>query len=653
MAYVTDTDLAATGAGQGANMVGIIRSDMGAIPRTVAADGSDDVVKSTQFTTLQQAANAAAGKTLRIIGTNTITSTISLADNTLVVGDRGAVVQTATPDISLFTVIGKTGVVIDGVRLKQITAGFDGYVGGVLLQNSTSCTVRNCDFEGMQWAGVYLAYSNYNTILSNRFHNFLGDVENSADVQVYYDSSYNTIIDNDCYGGKDVGINIQDPAGAGEYFPHRNRVINNRIGTHSKYGVNVYIGGKEVFLTGSISGTTLTVTSITPVQGMTNKVVLGQTVIGMDVLPDTIVTSQLSGTPGGAGTYTVSRSQSVNSASLNCRVLRNSYNLIEGNFIEDISSTLTSFTGSGIYAVGNGIGGLIISNNQIRNCCTQTPKRVNAPAGIGISNVQVGVVPPSVIGNKIADMPQGDGILVATCPGGVSVVANAITMPASNNGTGPGGGELLGAGIRFDNSSNCIASSNTVHQYGVGAGILSFATAMNQTNNVLSGNIVYVANNNGIRVIRDSSRTNSQFNIANNVVSCGGANVCYEFSGLNGATIVGNGGSTGAREAMNAAACTRTRVGGNVFTSTGTYGVVLSGTSTGSLYDRTNIQTGLFSNQSTGFQIELEVTGIPTAGNFKVGDRAVNVAASVGQPKAWRNTVAGSPGTFATEGNLG
>jgi len=653
MAYVTDTDLAATGVGQGANMVGFIQSGTGAIGRTVAADMSDNVVKSTQYATLQQAADAAAGKTLRIIGTNTITSTVSLWDNTLVIADKGAVVQTATPNISLFTVNSKTGVVIDGVKLKQIIAGAEANVGGIFLQNSMNCAIRNCDFSGMQWSGVFIAHSNYNTVENNIFRDFLGEVGNSSDIQIYYGSSYNTIFNNDCYGGKDVGINIQDPRGDGAYFPQRNKVIANRIGAHTQYGINVYIGGNEVFLTGAINGTVLTVTAINTVQGMTNQVVTGQTVIGANVIPGTIVKNQVSGTPGGVGTYTVSRSQTVAPSTLNCRILRNSFNLIEGNFVEGISATPINSTGAGIYAVGNGIGGLIISNNQVRNCCTQTPNRRNAPGGIGVANVQAGVVPPSIIGNKIADMPQGDGILVATCPGGVSVVGNTITMPASNDGNGPGGAELLGVGIRFDNSSNCTAANNTIRQYGVGAGILSFATTKNQDNNVFSGNIVYVVNNNGIRVIRNSTLTNSHINIANNVVTCDGANVCYEFSGLDRATIVGNCGSTGAREALNAAACARTRVMGNVLASMGTYGIVLSGTSTGSFYDRTNNQTGLFSNQSTGFQIEFEVAGIPTAGNFKAGDRAVNIAASVGQPKAWRNTLAGSPGTFTTEGNLG
>lgn len=43
---------------------------------------------------------------------------------------------------------------------------------------------------------------------------------------------------------------------------------------------------------------------------------------------------------------------------------------------------------------------------------------------------------------------------------------------------------------------------------------------------------------------------------------------------------------------------------------------------------------------------------IPTTGTWAVGDRAINSAPAVGQPKSWVCTVAGSPGTWTSEGNL-
>lgn len=43
---------------------------------------------------------------------------------------------------------------------------------------------------------------------------------------------------------------------------------------------------------------------------------------------------------------------------------------------------------------------------------------------------------------------------------------------------------------------------------------------------------------------------------------------------------------------------------------------------------------------------------VPSLGTWAVGDRCVNSAPAVGSPKAWACTVAGTPGTWVSEGNL-
>lgn len=45
-------------------------------------------------------------------------------------------------------------------------------------------------------------------------------------------------------------------------------------------------------------------------------------------------------------------------------------------------------------------------------------------------------------------------------------------------------------------------------------------------------------------------------------------------------------------------------------------------------------------------------TAAPVAGEWKVGDRVFNSAPAIGQPKSWVCTVAGTPGTWVSEGNL-
>ena len=50
--------------------------------------------------------------------------------------------------------------------------------------------------------------------------------------------------------------------------------------------------------------------------------------------------------------------------------------------------------------------------------------------------------------------------------------------------------------------------------------------------------------------------------------------------------------------------------------------------------------------------VETWGTAAPASGTWAVGDRCVNSAPAVGRPKAWTCTVAGTPGTWVSEGNL-
>ena len=49
---------------------------------------------------------------------------------------------------------------------------------------------------------------------------------------------------------------------------------------------------------------------------------------------------------------------------------------------------------------------------------------------------------------------------------------------------------------------------------------------------------------------------------------------------------------------------------------------------------------------------EIFFSAVPASGTYAIGDRVVNSAPTVGQPKAWVCTVAGTPGTWVSEGNL-
>lgn len=60
------------------------------------------------------------------------------------------------------------------------------------------------------------------------------------------------------------------------------------------------------------------------------------------------------------------------------------------------------------------------------------------------------------------------------------------------------------------------------------------------------------------------------------------------------------------------------------------------------------IRLGQYNNT----RVPMYGTSAPTGGTFAVGARVINVVPTAGQPKAWSCTVAGTPGTWVSEGNL-
>lgn len=63
------------------------------------------------------------------------------------------------------------------------------------------------------------------------------------------------------------------------------------------------------------------------------------------------------------------------------------------------------------------------------------------------------------------------------------------------------------------------------------------------------------------------------------------------------------------------------------------------------------VQAGLRLGGASG-KLLASGTAAPTAGTYAVGDRVFNSAPASGSPKSWVCTVAGSPGTWVSEGNL-
>ena len=70
------------------------------------------------------------------------------------------------------------------------------------------------------------------------------------------------------------------------------------------------------------------------------------------------------------------------------------------------------------------------------------------------------------------------------------------------------------------------------------------------------------------------------------------------------------------------------------------------------IYDKTGASSATTGRIVLGTTKIFRSTAAPVAGTWAVGDWCINQAPAVGNPKGWRCTVAGSPGTWVSEGNL-
>ena len=112
------------------------------------------------------------------------------------------------------------------------------------------------------------------------------------------------------------------------------------------YSVSPSLRFGNQIITGSISDTTLTVTSVS-----SGLLTVGHQLSGSGVLPGTIIMASIDGAAGGAGAYTVSPSQTVGTTSMNCYY--------------DLAATVpagTSAGGPGIYTLGNA---MMIPDNSL------------------------------------------------------------------------------------------------------------------------------------------------------------------------------------------------------------------------------------------------------------------------------------------------
>jgi parallel beta-helix repeat protein len=233
-----------------ADLLPFLQSGIGATAETLQT-AVRKIFFSDSYTTLQNAADAAAGGILVIRGTNTITAAVTLSSNTDIFAAPGALVQSATTSISLFKATSKTNIKIRGVHFKYTAAGSSGLIGGVELQSCTNCVVEDNDFEGMQWAGPFLQNSERCTVRGNDIYSTLGTHVDASDIIIYDNSKYDLIEGNWCFGTGGHGILCQGTTGT---LPFRNQFKSNYVNQKTTYGIVNYLttaGDTETLIDGN------------------------------------------------------------------------------------------------------------------------------------------------------------------------------------------------------------------------------------------------------------------------------------------------------------------------------------------------------------------------------------------------------------------
>lgn len=499
-----------------------------------------------------------------------ITAAIPLVSNTTINFVKGALIQTATTNISFFTASSKANITIRGGHFKQTAAGASGYTAAVKLTSCTDCLVENCDFEGMQWSGVFLNKSVRCTVRGNYFHGWLGTVNDSNGVCIYEDATDNIVEGNTLSAAGWHAILLQDPYTS--LYPNRNLITGNRIGAHSAYGIAVYI-------------------------------------------------------PGTTDTY----------------------NQIIGNYIEGITGSAdTTLFGSGIYVVGYGAGGTLISGNTVRNCCTATTATTNGPAGISVAGLYSSGAPVVVSNNIVEGMTKYWGILAVTNLGiPVTIIGNSVTHPTGNTTGEPIRAEASNATSVIGNNIACSTASGR-------RCIALYANSVTMVDTVVSNNICVGGGDRQIEFLINSGAFTRAVITGNICRGAASAVIPMYLASIDQAAVSNNVLSATSAIPLYISACTKARISNNVLETTGTVAFGTTGTCTGSYSDKTNGYDGLIENAGTGLLCESFGTAAPSSGSSYaiIGDRVENSNAVIGDPKAWRCTTAGNPGTWTSEGNL-
>jgi parallel beta-helix repeat protein len=324
--------------------------------------------------------------------------------------------------------------------------------------------------------------------------------------------------------------------------------------------------------------------------------------------------------------------------------------LISGNRIFDIAgTTISGQSGHGIYV--QSAGGTIVSDNTITNCCISTASfETQVVAAIGVSTGDISIYPTGTINEIIVSdnhitAQRGPGISVQTCDVPVLVQGNHILST--------GTAAVRGEAIYCVNADGIQIKDNTIKHANTNYSAINIGASNKNLKGIsVVGNRIRGATN-GISFNPSGTGTFTDCVITNNIVSGLSSTGLFLNKVSNSQVSNNNIASTGIVSFLTTS--TGVRMTANRFySSTGGSSILFTGVNTGSVADESNdFQGTIYNEPGNGTILSRYANTAPGAsGDHAAGDRVIQSVPVVGQPKGWRCTVSGNPGTWVSEGNL-
>jgi hypothetical protein len=298
----------------------------------------------------------------------------------------------------------------------------------------------------------------------------------------------------------------------------------------------------------------------------------------------------------------------------------------------DVSTPLTG----GIYV--EAAGKVTVIGNTVSNF----QSTLTGVGGLTLNQVSSENQPSLIANNKVIGS-LGAGIAVGTFAKLLYIVDNLLTANAgidiyvSNNPDPDASGHTIANNRIFRSSGTTIQGIFVDQQTSTRATVIK--------NNQIRGfnNSNNSATNTGIYVRNTSNLTQVDSNIIENFYNAFYSDSFYSAGRMSDRVIQNNvirNCAVGFDVSAGNNNLNTLPLVGNVFISTTTQVANTLGFAVGRIVQR------------LGDNFVWQSTAVPTVGSWAVGDRSINSAPAVGQPKAWVCTVTGAPGTWVSEGNL-